>query len=97
MLQATLLANWSRCNSDKAHCTFSFPTCAVVHEKYSWAILYKDKLIKFRSSKNPTILDAYNCLQFALFMRHGRRGKDDLILARVLSVEVLEVSEASTI
>ena len=29
-------------------------------------------------------------------MRHQRRGKDDLILARVLSVEVLEVSEAST-
>ena len=34
MLQATLLANWSRCNRDKAHGTFSFPTCAVVHEKY---------------------------------------------------------------
>ena len=54
MLQATLLANWSRCNRDKAHGTFNFPTCTVVHEKYCWAILHKDKLIKFRSSLMPT-------------------------------------------
>ena len=69
----------------------------MVYEKYCWAILHKDKLIEFRSSKHPTILDADNCLLFALAMRHRRRGKDDLILARVLRVEVLEVSEASTV
>ena len=53
---------------------------AVVHEKYWRAILHKDKLIEFRSSKHPTMLDAGNCLLFALAMRHRRGGKDDLIL-----------------
>ena len=42
------------------------------------------------------MLNTGNCLLFALAMRHRRRGKDDLILARVLRVEVLDVSEACT-
>ena len=40
------------------------------------------------------MLDAGDSLLFALAIRHRRRGKDDLILARVLRVEVLDVSEA---
>ena len=43
------------------------------------------------------MLDAGNCLLFALAMRHRRGGKDDLILARVLRVEVLEVRKACTV
>ena len=67
---------------------------AVVREKYWRAILHKDILIEFCSSKHPTRLDAGNCLLFALAIRHRRTGKDDLIFARVLRVEVLEVREA---
>ena len=65
---------------------------AVVHEKYWLAIQGEDKLIEFRSSNQTIVLDAGDSLLFALAMRHRRRGKDDLILARVLRVEVLDVS-----
>ena len=54
---------------------------AVVREKYWRAILHKDILIEFFSSKHPTRLDAGNCLLFALAIRHRRTGKDDLIFA----------------
>ena len=43
------------------------------------------------------MLDAGNFLPFALAMRNRRRGKEDLIWARVLRAEVLEVSEAWTV
>ena len=64
---------------------------AVVHEKYWLAILNKDKLIEFRSSNQPILLQAGHSLLFALAMRHRKRGKDAMILARVLSTELLHI------
>jgi hypothetical protein len=55
---------------------------AVVHEKYWLAILNKDKLIEFRSSRPPILLEAGDSLLFALAMRHRKIGKDALILAQ---------------
>jgi len=66
----------------------------VVHEKYWLAILNKDKLIEFRSSKQPILLEAGDSLLFALAMRHRKGGKDALILARVLRVDLLQIDEA---
>ena len=77
-LQATLLANLSRCN--KAHCTFSIRLhphirLAVVDETYWRAILHKDKLIEFCSSKHSTMLDACSCLLAAsLSVAASRQG-----------------------
>jgi hypothetical protein len=55
---------------------------AVVHEKYWLAILNNDKLIEFRSSRPPILLEAGDSLLFALAMRHRKIGKDALILAQ---------------
>ena len=66
----------------------------VVHEKYWLAILRKDKLIEFRSSNHAILLNACQCLLFALPMRHRRNGKGALICARVLSAELLDVDQA---
>ena len=66
----------------------------VVHEKYWLAILHKDKLVEFRSSKQPILVEAGQCLLFALAMRLRRSGKDALISARVLKVELLHVDHA---
>jgi hypothetical protein len=66
----------------------------VVHEKYWLAILNKDKLVEFRSSRSPILLEAGDSLLFALAMRHRKRGMDALILARVLRVELLQIDEA---
>ena len=53
----------------------------VVHEKYWLAILHKDKLVEFRSSRHPTSIKAGHSLLFAVVMRHRRRGSDSLIHA----------------
>ena len=66
----------------------------VVHEKYWLAILHQDKLIEFRSSKQPILLEAGQCLLFARAMRHRRNGKDALVFARVLKAEPLDVDHA---
>ena len=66
----------------------------VVHEKYWLAILHKHKLVEFRSSKQPILLEAGQCLLFALAMRHRRSGKDALVFARVVKVELLDVDHA---
>jgi hypothetical protein len=63
----------------------------VVHEKYWLAILHKDELVEFYSSKQPMLLEAGQCLLFALAMRHRRNGQDSLVLARVLEVGLLDV------
>jgi hypothetical protein len=66
----------------------------VVHEKYWLAILHKHKLVEFRSSKQPILLEAGQCLLFALAIRHRRSGKDALVFARVVKVELLDVDHA---
>ncbi len=66
----------------------------VVHEKYWLAILHKDKLVEFHSSKQPMLLEAGQCLLFALAMRRRRNGQDSLVLARVLEVGLLDVDRA---
>ena len=66
----------------------------VVHEKYWLAILHKDKLVEFRSSKQPISLEAGQCILFAVAMRHRRNGKDALVFARVWKVELLDVDHA---
>ena len=66
----------------------------VVHEKYWRAILHKDKLVEFHSSKQPMLLEAGQCLLFALAMRHRRNGQDSLVLARVREVGLLDVDRA---
>jgi len=66
----------------------------VVLEKFWLAILRKDKLIEFRSSNHAILLNACQCLLFALPMRHRRNGKGALICARVLSAELLDVDQA---
>ena len=67
---------------------------AVVHEKYWLAILNKEKLVEFRSNRPPILLEAGDSLLFALAIRHKKRGKDALILARVSRVELLQIDEA---
>jgi hypothetical protein len=66
----------------------------VVHEKYWLAILHKDKLVEFHSSKQPMLLEAGQCLLFALAMRRRRNGQDSLVLARVREVGLLDVDRA---
>ena len=67
---------------------------AVVFEKFWLAILHKNKLVEFRSSKHPTLLESGQCLLFALAMRHRRNGKESLVIARVSRVELLLVDTA---
>ena len=66
----------------------------VVHEKFGLAILHKDKLIIFRSSKQYTQLEAGQCLLLALAMLHRRNSKDALVLAQEKKVELLDVDQA---
>ena len=66
----------------------------VVFERFWLAILHKEKLIEFRSSNHPILLEAGQCLLFALAMLHRRKGKDALVAARVLKVELLDVEKA---
>jgi hypothetical protein len=66
----------------------------VVFERFWLAILRKEKLIEFRSSNQPILLEAGQCLLFALAMLHRRNGKDSLLAARVLKVELLDVDQA---
>ena len=68
---------------------------AVVFEKFWLAILHiENKLVEFRSSKHPTLLESGQCLLFALAMRHRRNGKELLVIARVSRVELLLVDTA---
>ena len=53
--------------------------------------MHRDKLVKFHSSKQPILLEAGQCLLFALAMRHRRNGQDSLVLAWVREVELLDV------
>jgi hypothetical protein len=69
----------------------------VVHEKYWRAILHKDKLIEFRSSKQPVLLEAGQCLLFARAMCHRRNRRDTLLFALVLKMELLDVGHAREI
>jgi hypothetical protein len=66
----------------------------VVHEKFWLAILHKDKLREFRSSKQHILLEACQSLLLALAMLHRRNCKDALVLARVNQVELLDVDQA---
>ena len=68
---------------------------AVVFEKFWLAILQKCKLVEFRSSKHSVSLEAGQYLLFALAIHLRRKGKDSLLIARVLRVELLHVDMAS--
>ncbi len=81
----------------RAHGTCSSPTCASLwgsHGKYWLAILHKDKWVEFHSSKQPMLLEAGQCLLFALAMRRRRNGQGSLVLARVREVGLLDVDRA---
>ena len=67
----------------------------MVFEKFWLAILHKNKLVEFRSSKHPTLPETGQYLVFALAMRHRRNGNESLVIARVLRVELLHVDTAS--
>ena len=69
----------------------------VVFERFWLSILHKEKLVEFRSSNHPILLEAGQCLLFALAMLHRRNGKDALVAAKVLKVELLNVDQAQEV
>ena len=67
---------------------------AVLHEKYWLAILHKTKLVDFRSGKCPILLQAGDCVLFALGVRYRKKGRNALVFARVMKTELLDVDKA---
>ena len=66
----------------------------VVFWKFWFSILYKQKLVEFRSSKQIIRYESDMLLLFALGAAHRRKGHNEQIMSRVLKIETLDVEIA---
>ena len=66
----------------------------VVLWRFWISILYKSKCVEFRSSKQVIRYESGMLLLFALGAGHRRKGHNELITARVLKIETLDVEIA---
>ena len=86
--------NNARVNTGERYIKFPCFRLIVVLWRFWHAILYKQKLVEFRSSKQSIRYEPGMHLLFALGAKHRRRGKTALIMARVLKIGTLDVATA---